>query len=83
MATKKTKTTQPVPKKAKAEVRAALNVFEVEMETGIPGYRFEQHVRAKDEKDATARVQAAQGPSAEIIGVRFRRACTPAEIGGG
>lgn len=54
------------------------DVYEVEVETGIPGYRLLQHVKATDATDAQTKV--AQIQDAKCIGVTFRRPCTDAEI---
>ena len=54
------------------------DVYEVELETGIAGYRLLQHVKAVDAADAQAKAVAAQGVKA--IAVLYRRPCTDAEI---
>jgi hypothetical protein len=61
-----------------------MNVYAVEVETGLSGYRVIQHVRAVDVAEARARAQAAQGPYARIVseaaGVVCLRPCTAEEI---
>lgn len=54
------------------------DVYEVELDTGIPGYRLLQHIKAVDAKTAQAQVEEQQGASA--IAVLFRRPCTTKEI---
>jgi ACT domain-containing protein len=54
------------------------DVYEVEVETGIPGFRLLQHIKATDATDAQAKVEQIQG--AKCIEVSFRRPCTDAEI---
>jgi ACT domain-containing protein len=54
------------------------DVYEVEVETGIPGFRLLQHIKATDATDAQAKVEQIQG--AKCIDVSFRRPCTDAEI---
>jgi ACT domain-containing protein len=54
------------------------DVYEVEVETGIPGFRLLQHIKATDATDAQVRVEQIQ--SAKCIEVSFRRPCTDAEI---
>lgn len=54
------------------------DVYEVEVETGIPGYRLLQHVKATDATDAQTKVEQIQG--AKCIEVSFRRPCTDVEI---
>lgn len=64
------------PKTAEVE---AFNVYEVAMASRTPGQAFEQHVRARDEDEAKAKVMAAQGPGTVIEEVRFRRECSAEE----
>lgn len=54
------------------------DVYEVELDTGLPGYRLLQHIKAVDAADAQATVEAIQG--AKAIATTFRRPCKPAEI---
>jgi hypothetical protein len=54
------------------------DVYEVEIETGVPGYRLVQHIKAFDYADAEAKVAAVQ--KAKVIGSSFWRPCKESEI---
>lgn len=54
------------------------DVYEVEIDTGVPGYRLLQHIKAVDAGAAQAAVEQIQG--APAIRVDFRRPCTTKEI---
>jgi hypothetical protein len=57
-----------------------MNVYEVELETGIPGYRVLRHVRAVDEQQAREKAQALHPDWPVSPHVTLRRPCTKAEI---
>ena len=55
------------------------DVYEVEIETGIPGYRLLQHVKATDADSAKVRVQGFH-PNAKMLGAVLWRPCTASEV---